>query len=363
MAEGRDGVSSLCESDAYGWLMVQSRVRKACRGGGLPVFLAIPIWTFNSMPLLRFLPEATNIDFIGKRYYAFAIDGLLLLISIIWITLHGFNMGLDFTGGVEVQAKAPYTLSIEQVSQIRDEISALKFNDQVVQTVGGGPCTTPINSCVMIRVQPKASQDYNAAAQTIKNKLGTKYTYLNTQVIGAKVSGELYRAGIYASIAAVICISLWVAFRFEWQYGVAAALATGHDVFVTAGLFSVLHLDFTLTSIAALLTLAGYSINDTVVVFDRIRENRRKYKRMPLADLINLSTNQMLTRTILTSVATALSIIPLYFFVPALAEFTGSILFGIVVGTFSSTYVAAALLLYLPQPAGAIDDKVATIEA
>jgi preprotein translocase SecF subunit len=131
-------------------------------------------------------------------------------------------------------------------------------------------------------------------------------------------------------------------------------------VFVTAGLFSVLHLDFTLTSIAALLTLAGYSINDTVVVFDRIRENRRKYKRMKLADLINLSTNQMLTRTILTSAATAITIIPLLLFVPALIEFTGAILFGIIVGTFSSTYVAAALLLYLPQPAGAIDTPAPT---
>lgn len=316
------------------------------------------------MPLLRFLPEATNIDFIGKRYYAFAVDGLLLLVSIVSIFWHGFNLGLDFTGGVEVQAKAPYTISSEQVAQIRDEITTLQFNDPVVQTLGGGPCSSPANSCVMIRVQPKASQDYNAAAQTIKNKLGTKYTYLNTQVIGAKVSGELLHAGIYASILAVIMIAVWVAFRFEWQYGLAAAFATGHDVFVTAGLFSLLHLDFTLTSIAALLTLAGYSINDTVVVFDRIRENRRKYKRMPLAELINLSTNQMLTRTILTSVATALSIIPLYFFVPALAEFTGSILFGILVGTFSSTYVAAALLLYLPHPAGAIiEDKPAAAEA
>ena len=315
------------------------------------------------MPLLRFLPEATNIDFIGKRYYAFAVDGLLLLVSIWSIFFHGFNMGLDFTGGVEVQAKAPYTISQDNVAGIRAQVSALNFNDQVIQSVGGGPCAKPEGSCVMIRVQPKANQDYNAAAQAIKDKLGTKYTYLNTQVIGAKVSGELLQAGISAAVLAVIMIALWVAFRFEWQYGIAAAVATGHDVFVTAGLFSVLHLDFTLTSIAALLTLAGYSINDTVVVFDRIRENRRKYKRMPLADLINLSTNQMLTRTILTSVATALSIIPLYFYVPALAEFTGSILFGIVVGTFSSTYVAAALLLYLPKPAGSIEDKTAVAEA
>jgi preprotein translocase SecF subunit len=310
------------------------------------------------MPLLRFLPEATNINFIGIRYYAFAVDGLLLLISLFSIIFHGFNLGLDFTGGVEVQAKAPYSLS-DKIGTIRSEISTLGFNDQVIQTVAGSAiCDTPANSCIMIRVQPKANQDYNKAAKAIKDKLGSNFTVLNTQVIGAKVSSELLHGGIYASIAAVICIGLWVAFRFEWQYGISAAIATGHDVFVTAGLFSVLHLDFTLVSIAALLTLAGYSINDTVVVFDRIRENRRKYKRMPLADLINLSTNQMLTRTILTSVATALSIIPLYFFVPALKEFTGAILFGIVVGTFSSTYVAAALMLYLPAPAGAIDTPV-----
>ena len=318
------------------------------------------------MPLLRFLPEATNINFIGVRYYAFALDGLLLLVSIISIFfINGFNLGLDFTGGVEVEAKAPYSISDTQIGRIRSDVSTLGFNDQEIQTVAGSAlCDKPANSCVMIRVQPKANQDYNAAAQAIKDKMGRGYTYLNTQVIGAKVSGELFQAGITASVIAVFCIALWVAFRFEWQYGISAAICTGHDVFVTAGLFSLLHMDFTLTSIAALLTLAGYSINDTVVVFDRIRENRRKYKRMSLKDLINLSTNQMLTRTILTSVATALSIIPLYFFVPALKEFTGAILFGIVIGTASSTYVAAALLIYLPALPGAIDApaKAETVE-
>ena len=308
------------------------------------------------------LPE--NLRRHWLRVRAFAVDGLLLLISIISIFfVNGFNLGLDFTGGVEVQAKVPYTVSESNVAQVRSQISTLGFNDQVIQTVGGGPCAKPQMSCLMIRVQPKANQDYNKAAEQIKAKLGKSYDYINTQVIGAKVSSELFHAGILASVVAVIMIAVWVAFRFEWQYGISAALATGHDVFVTAGLFSLLHLDFTLTSIAALLTLAGYSINDTVVVFDRLRENRRKYKRMKLTDLINLSTNQMLTRTILTSVATALSIIPLYFYVPALMEFTGAILFGIVVGTFSSTYVAAALLIYLPAPAGGIDDTGTKAEA
>jgi preprotein translocase subunit SecF len=307
------------------------------------------------MPLLRFLPEATNINFIGVRYYAFAADGLLLLISIFSIFFHGFNLGIDFTGGVQMQAKAAYTITESEIGKVRSDISSLGFNDQRITTIGGGSCDKPVSSCVLIRVQPKPDQDFNAAAKIIKDKLGAQYTIQNNEVIGPQVSAELFRSGIYASILAVIMIAVWVAIRFEWQYGISAAIATGHDVFVTAGMFSVLHLDFTLTSIAALLTLAGYSINDTVVVFDRIRENRRKYKRMRLADLINLSTNQMLTRTILTSVATALSIIPLYFFVPALKEFSGAILFGIVVGTFSSTYVAAALMLYLPKPAGGID--------
>jgi len=310
------------------------------------------------MPLLRFLPEATNINFIGVRYYAFAFDGLLLLVSIISIAIHGFNLGIDFTGGAEMQVKSAYTISDGELAKVRREVTGLGYNDQSIQTIGGGTCQKPANSCILIRVQPKANQDGNAAKLEIQNKLGSGYSVLSSQVIGPKVSHELFQSGVWATILAIIAIAIWVAVRFEWQYGISAAICTGHDVFVTAGMFSVLHMDFTLTSIAALLTLAGYSINDTVVVFDRIRENRRKYKRMPLADLINLSTNQMLTRTILTSAATAISIIPLLIYVPALSEFTGAILFGIVVGTASSTYVASALLLYLPAPAGAIDTPV-----
>ena len=312
------------------------------------------------MPLLRFIPEATDIDFVGLRYFAFAFDGLLLLISIISIAVQGFNMGIDFKGGMLMEIKAP---AVVRVADVRRDIIALGFNDPVVQNFGGGECDHPVNSCVMIRVLPRqavAGENQNVIDQqvvsTIRAKLGSGYTYRRTDVVGPKVSGELFHDGVVATLLAIAMIAIYVSVRFEWQYGIGAAIATGHDVLVTAGLFSVLHLDFSLTSIAALLTLAGYSINDTVVVFDRIRENRRKYKRMTLADLINLSTNQMVTRTILTSVATMMSLIPMYFFGgPALADFSGPILFGIIIGTFSSTYVAAALLLYLPAPAGAVE--------
>ena len=310
------------------------------------------------MPLIKFLPEDTKIDFVGARYYAFAIDGLLLLAAIVSIFLHGFNLGIDFTGGVLMQVKSAQTIDI---GKMRQEIDAIGFGEAQLQFIGGGACDAPANSCVLIRVQPKASQSGEGVQLSIKDKLGKAYTYRNAQVIGPKVSEELFQDGVVATILAVLMIAIYVAVRFEWQYGIGAVVATGHDVFVTAGMFSVFHLDFTLTSVAALLTLAGYSINDTVVVFDRIRENRRKYKRMRLYDLINLSTNQMLSRTILTSAATASSMIPLLLFGgPALFDFTAAILFGIVVGTFSSTYVAAALLLYLPAPAGTKAEAEAT---
>ncbi|HEY3779080.1 MAG TPA: protein translocase subunit SecF [Rhizomicrobium sp.] len=298
----------------------------------------------------RFLPENTNINFVGARYYAFAIDGLLVLLSIVSIAMQGFNLGIDFTGGVLLEVKAPHVIDI---GHVRAQVGGLGFGESELQYFGGGECEKPANSCLLIRVQPKAGQSGQDAATEIRAKLGRGFTYRRAEVVGPKVSHELFQAGVWATILAVIAIAAWVAVRFEWQYGVGAIVATGHDVFVTAGLFSVFHMEFSLTSVAALLTLAGYSINDTVVVFDRIRENRRKYKRMALGDLINLSTNQMLVRTILTSAATAVSIVPLLLFGgPTLFDFTAAILFGILVGTFSSTYVAAALLLYLPALGG-----------
>jgi preprotein translocase subunit SecF len=278
---------------------------------------------------------------------------------VISILYQGFNLGIDFTGGVRMEVKSAQTIN---VARLRSDIISLGFNDPVVQTIGGQGCDTPQGSCAQIRVQPMTKGvDQNvaeqAAVRTIKAKLGPAYQYRNTEVVGPSISKELLNDGIWATILAVAMISIYVAVRFEWQYGIGALIATGHDVFVTAGFYSVSHLDFNINTVAALLLLAGYSINDTVVVFDRIRENRRKYKRMSLPDMINLSTNQIATRTTLVSAATALSVIPLLFGGPVLLNFSVAILFGIVVGTFSSTYVAAALLLYLPAVGGKGDVK------
>ena len=318
------------------------------------------------MPLLRFIPETTNVDFVKYRFWAFGLDGLLVVITVLSIWLHGFSLGIDFKGGVLMEVKAAQTIDI---GKMRTAVDSLGFPESQLQYFGGGECDKPVNSCALIRVQPRAAEkgaDQNDADQTvareIKAKLGAGYQYRRTEVVGPKVSAELLNDGILATILAVAMISIYVAVRFEWQYGVGALIATGHDVFVTAGFYSFLSwvgypIDFNINTVAALLLLAGYSINDTVVVFDRLRENRRKYKRMSLVDMINLSTNQIATRTTLVSAATALSVIPLLFGGPVLLNFSIAILFGIVVGTFSSTYVAAMLLLYLPAVGGTIEGK------
>jgi preprotein translocase subunit SecF len=318
------------------------------------------------MPLLRFIPETTNVDFVKYRFVAFAIDGLLVLVSVLSIWLHGFSLGIDFKGGVLMEVKAAQVIDI---GKMRTNVNSLGFPESQLQYFGGGECDHPVNSCALIRVQPRAikgNSDQNdadqAVAREIKGKLGPAYQYRRTEVVGPKVSNELLNNGILATILAVAMISIYVAVRFEWQYGIGALFATGHDVFVTAGFYSFLSwvgysIDFNINTVAALLLLAGYSINDTVVVFDRLRENRRKYKRMSLVDMINLSTNQIATRTTLVSAATALSVIPLVFGGAVLLNFSVAILFGIVVGTFSSTYVAAMLLLYLPAVGGNIETK------
>jgi preprotein translocase subunit SecF len=299
---------------------------------------------------LQFLPDNTNINFIGWRYWAFSLDGLLTLVALVSIIVQGFNLGIDFTGGVLLEAKAPHVIDI---GKMRDQVNGLGIGQIEFQYFGGGECDKPANSCVLIRAQPNGAHSDQDVVNMIKTKLGAGYNFRRAEVVGAKVSQELFSDGVKATILAIVLISAYVAVRFEWQYGVGALIATGHDVFVTAGLFSVCHMEFSLNSVAALLLLAGYSINDTVVVFDRIRENRRKYKRMPLTELVNLSTNQIATRTTLVSFATALTMFPLLFFGgPELFGFSAAILFGILVGTFSSTYVAAALLLYLPPLAG-----------
>lgn len=293
------------------------------------------------MARFTIIPDETKIDFVRNRFTAFAIDGLLVLITIASLLTQGLNLGIDFTGGVIIEAKSTTPINFEEA---RHKIEGLGFKDPTVQQFGD-------DKSLLIRIKPTAQVEGHeqAAAKKIQEVLGKGFTFQRVEAVGPKVSAELFQSGVLATVLGVLMIGVYVWLRFEWQFGLSAMLATGHDVFVAVGLYSVLQFDFNLTSVAALLLLAGYSVNDTVVVFDRIRENRRKYKKMTMGDMVNLSTNQMLSRTFLTSFTTALSVIPLLFFGgEALFGFAATILWGIVVGTYSSVFVASCVLLYLP---------------
>ena len=293
------------------------------------------------MARFTIIPDNTNIDFVKNRYLAFAFDGVFVIITILSLWFQGLNLGIDFTGGVVIEASSKTGVNLDEV---REKIVRLGYKDPAVQQFGD-------DKTILIRIKPTddMSGKEQEAATKITAALGEGFTLKRSEAVGPKVSNELFQSGILATTLGVLMIGVYVAFRFEWQFGLSAMLATGHDVFVAVGMYSLLQFDFNLTSVAALLLLAGYSVNDTVVVFDRIRENRRLFKKVPLGDLINKSTNQMLSRTFLTSFTTAISVIPLLFFGgEALFGFSATILWGIAIGTFSSVFVASCLLLYLP---------------
>lgn len=305
------------------------------------------------MRLLHLIPKHTKIDFVGLRWIGFAVTGLTLIATVVSLLVQGLNLGIDFTGGVVIQAHKT-TQGAADIGEIRGKIDGLGFGEVALQNFG-------TDQDVLIRVQPSAEMagQEQKVVEAIKSTLGGDYQFPKTDAVGPKVSDELFFNGTIASLLAVFFIAIYVAFRFEWQFGIAAFIATFHDVFIVVGLFSVTRITFDLSAVAAVLTLAGYSINDTVVIFDRIRENRRKFKRMDLGELINLSTNQTLARTVMTSVCTAVSIIPLVIYGgETLFGFSVAILFGIVTGTYSSIYVASALLLYM-KPIGAMEKAAA----
>jgi preprotein translocase subunit SecF len=291
-----------------------------------------------------FFPHNTKWKIIEKRVFFVGMSWALALLSAVLLFTRGLNYGVDFKGGsmIEVQAKSA---TIDPKS-LRETLSKLGLGEVQVQASGVN------GALIRVAQQPAADEPAEAKAQEeanlkIKNALTAAYEIRRTEVVGPAVSSELKQTGVYAVIAALLGIMAYVWFRFEWQFAVAAIVALVHDVFITVGMFSVLWYEFDLSVVAALLTLAGYSINDTVVVFDRIRENLRKYKKMPLNDLLNGAINDTLSRTVLTSVVTALAVLALYVFGTSVIHgFAFAMLFGIAIGTYSSIFVASPLLLW-----------------
>ena len=290
---------------------------------------------------LRLVPPNTKIDFIGKRKIAFVLSGLLIIASMGFFAIKGLNYGIDFKGGILMEVRTPGPANIDA---LRSKLSGLGLGEVAIQEFG-----QPTDVLIRVERQPGGEKAQQVAVDTVQAALGTAVaSYRRTEFVGPKVGGELIQAGVLAVVLSLFAIMIYVWFRFEWQFSVGAVVALIHDVVVTIGIFSVLGLEFNLATVAAILTIAGYSINDTVVVFDRIRENLRKFKTMGIEDLLNLSLNQTLSRTLLTSVTTLLALFAIFFFGGAvIRDFAFALIWGVFVGTYSSVYVASPVVMML----------------
>jgi preprotein translocase subunit SecF len=294
------------------------------------------------MRLLRIVPDDTKFDFMRFRRISFPISALLSMLAIGLYFFHGLNFGIDFKGGLlmEVQSKT----ETADLSKMRATLSALGLGEVQLQQFGG-----PSNVLVRIAEQPGGDAAQQAAVQKVRGALGDSVDYRRVEVVGPRVSSELLSYGVVGLGLAIIAILIYLWFRFEWQFALGAMIANVHDIVLTIGFMSVTQIDFDLTSIAALLTILGYSLNDTVVIYDRIREMLRRYKKMPMADLLNASVNQTLSRSVITHVTVTLALLALLLFGgQAIHSFAATMTFGVVlVGTYTSIFIAAPILIYL----------------
>ncbi len=294
------------------------------------------------MRLLRIVPDDTKFDFMRFRRISFPISALLSIAAIALYFFHGLNFGIDFVGGtlIEVQTKA----GPADLAKMRATIGGLKLGDFQLQQFGA-----PDDVLIRISEQPGGDEAQQAAVQKVRGALGDDVDYRRVEVVGPSVSTELLAYGTIGLVLAIVAILVYLWFRFEWQFALGAMIANVHDLVLTVGFMSLTHIDFDLTSIAALLTILGYSLNDTVVIYDRIREMLRRYKRMPMPDLLNLSINATLSRSIVTHVTVAMSLLALLLFGgQAIHSFTATMMFGVVlVGTYTSVFIASPILIYL----------------
>ncbi len=299
---------------------------------------------------LRLIPPDTSFQFIALRKRAYVISILLILAAVASLAVQSLNFGIDFVGGtlIEVRTKGP-----ADISAMRQTLSALDRGEVGLQEFG-----QPTDVLIRIQQQPGGDAAQQATVAAVKEALGDSVEeYRRVEVVGPKVGGELIEAGAISVALALLAIMAYIWFRFEWQFGVGAVLALAHDVVTTVGIFSILQLEFNLSTVAAVLTIAGYSINDTVVVFDRVRENLRRYKTLPMTDLLNRSVNETLSRTVMTSVTTLLALLSLFFLGgEVIRDFAFAMIWGVIIGTYSSVWIASATLLWMGVRPSATDD-------
>lgn len=297
-------------------------------------------------PLFVFLREPPHIPFVKLHTLGFLISVLLTLASIGLLATRGLNFGIDFRGGIVMEVKVPTPTA--DLEAMRSTLNGLGLGEVSLQSFGA-----PNDVLIRLPRQPGDDAAQQKGVESVRTALGSSFEYRRTEVVGPKVGGELIQAGEIATILAILAIAAYVWFRFEWQFGLGAVVSTFHDVITTLGLFSLLQLEFNLTTLAAILTIAGYSINDTVVIYDRVRETLRKFKTMPLVGVVDLSLNETLSRTVLTSSVTAVAVLALLLFGgEVIRGFSAAMLWGIIIGTYSSLFIAAPLLLHVKPRRG-----------
>ena len=309
------------------------------------------------IPLLRIVPDDTKFDFMRFRRISFPSSAVLSIVAILLFFFHGLNFGIDFVGGtlIEVQSKA----GPADLAKMRSTLGGLGLGDVQLQEFG----TT---NDVLIRVaqQPGGETAQQAAIEKVRQALGNDVDYRRIEAVGARVSTELLAKSTVGLGLAILAILIYLWFRFEWQFALGAMIANVHDLVLTIGYMSLTQIDFDLSSIAALLTILGYSLNDTVVIYDRIREMLRRYKRMSMPDLLNVSVNSTLSRSIITHVTVTLALLALLLFGGhAIHSFIATMIFGVVlVGTYTSVFIAAPILIYLGVGTGRLEQAAAVQE-
>ncbi len=310
----------------------------------MPFFIVIltVLSIYGVIPALRIVPDDTKFDFMRFRRISFPISAAMSILAITLYFTHGLNFGIDFKGGtlLEIRTKS----GPADIATLRTELGTLNFGDVQLQQFGG-----PDEVLIRIAEQPGGDQAQQEAVQKVRQLLGDTVDYRRVEVVGPRVSGELLAYGTIGLMLAIFSILIYLWFRFEWQFALGAMIANVHDIVLTLGFMSITQIEFDLTSIAALLTILGYSLNDTVVIYDRIREMLRRYKKMPMTDLLNTSINSTLSRSIITHVTVTLALLALLLFGgKAIHSFAATMMFGVVlVGTYTSIFIAAPILIYL----------------
>ncbi len=290
---------------------------------------------------LNIVPQNTNVNFVGARRFAYPLSALLIIVSIGAFLVQGLNFGIDFRGGILIEIK---TEGPADIAQLRQDIGALGLGEVQIQEFGA-----PDDILIRVQEQDGAEEEQVKAIETIKDALGNQVAeYRRTEFVGPTVGAELIESAIWAVVLAIGAILIYIWFRFEWQFGVGAVIALTHDVITTIGMFAITQLEFNLATVAAILTIAGYSINDTVVIYDRVREELRRYKKMDMPSLLNLAANRTLSRTFMTSVTTLIALVALAIFGGSIIrDFALAMIWGVIIGTYSSVFIAVPALLAL----------------